>query len=157
MLEIICLILLGLTLLLMCLFVFAEGKLSKKFGYKALCFIAILFVVFSLAFKPESFIRWDLIEHFKIIDKMRAGGFNYAVSESQYADLVVYNYFAYFISLFPSPQFCGIAHHVCSVVVIENGEFVGCEDVWLVDCIVWNDGVIVIAPRQAVLVNGFRL
>ena len=101
MLEIICLILLGLTLLLMCLFVFAEGKLSKKFGYKALCFIAILFVVFSLAFKPESFIRWDLIEHFKIIDKMRAGGFNYAVSESQYADLVVYNYFAYFISLFP--------------------------------------------------------
>ena len=101
MIETICLMLLGITLFLMCLFVFSDGTLSKKFGGKSLLFIAVLFVGFAFVFKPESFIRWDLIEHFKLIDNMRSGGLHYVTTESQYADLFVYNYFAYFISTLP--------------------------------------------------------
>lgn len=101
MIELICLMLLGVTLFLMCLFVFTDGTLSKKFGGKSLLFIAVLFVGFAFVFKPESFIRWDLIEHFKLIDNMRSDGLRYVTTESQYADLFVYNYFAYFISTLP--------------------------------------------------------
>ncbi len=101
MIELICLMLLGVTLFLMCLFMFTDGTLSKKFGGKSLVFIAVLFVGFAFIFKPESFIRWDLIEHFKLIDNMRSEGLHYATTESQYADLFVYNYFAYFISILP--------------------------------------------------------
>jgi hypothetical protein len=44
---------------------------------------------------------YDSIEHFKILDGMRLGGLEYVKNESQYADLFVYNYFAYLISLLP--------------------------------------------------------
>ena len=101
MLEIVCLILLTIILFLMCIFIFTDGQKSKKAGGKFLFVIAIIFVVFSFVFKPEDFIRWDLIEHFKILDGMRLGGLEYVKNESQYADLFVYNYFAYLISLLP--------------------------------------------------------
>lgn len=101
MLEIVCLILLTIILFLMCIFIFTDGQKSKKAGGKFLFVIAIIFVVFSFVFKPEDFIRWDLIEHFKIVDDMRLGGLEYVKNESQYADLFVYNYFAYLISLLP--------------------------------------------------------
>jgi len=102
MIETLCLILLGIVIFFMCIFILFNHKTSKMFGERSLLFIAILFVVFSLFFKPESFIRWDLIEHFKLIDEMRYGGWDYVTTESQYADLFVYNFFAYIISLLPS-------------------------------------------------------
>lgn len=101
MIELVCLILLLIILFLLCFCMLSDTQVSKKFGGKSLVFVAILFVFFSLIFKPDSFIRWDLIEHFKVVDNMRSGGLNYATTESQYADLFVYNYFAYFISLLP--------------------------------------------------------
>ena len=48
------------------------------------------------------FRSWDLIEHFKVLANMRSGGWEYATQESQYADLFVYNTFAYIISLLPT-------------------------------------------------------
>lgn len=101
MVEIICLVFLSLAIIILCLFLFFDGKISKAMGKATLLFLASLFVIFSLIFKPNEFIRWDLIQHFQLVDNMRAGGFNYATQESQYADLYVYNYFAYFISLLP--------------------------------------------------------
>lgn len=101
MVEVTCLVLLGAALVIMCLFVFLDGELSKRFGGKMLFFTALLFIVFSLAFEPKGFIRWDLIEHFSLLEDMRYGGVQYATNESQYAGLYVYNYFAYFISLLP--------------------------------------------------------
>ena len=94
--------LLVLTVFLLIFFVFLDKQVSKKLGGKALIFISILFIYFSFIFKPESFIRWDLIEHFKVLANMRSGGWEYATQESQYADLFVYNTFAYIISLLPT-------------------------------------------------------
>ena len=101
MIEIICFILLSSTIFIAYLSIFSNIKLSNKLGNIILILIAVIFIVFSTFFKPKSFIRWDLIEHFKLIDNMRIGGLHYAKIESQYADLYVYNYFAYFISLLP--------------------------------------------------------
>lgn len=101
MIELVCLTLLGMTLFLLCLFMFINRTLSKKIGGQALIFIAVLIVCFALVFKPENFIRWDLIEHFKLVDNMRSGGLRYVTAESQYADLFVFNFFAYFISILP--------------------------------------------------------
>ena len=42
-----------------------------------------------------------MIEHFRLVDNIRAGGLDYAINESLYKDLFVYNYFTYFISLLP--------------------------------------------------------
>ena len=102
MIETLCLILLGAAIFFMCIFLISNETVSKKFGQRSLLFLAVIFVVFSLVFKPESFIRWDLIEHFKLVDEMRYGGWDYAIKESQYSDLFVYNFFAYLISLLPT-------------------------------------------------------
>lgn len=101
MIESICLILLGMVIFLMCSCMFSDNRVSKKFGGQSLALVAIILIFFALNFKPDSFIRWDLIEHFKLVDNMRSGGLDYATTESQYADLFVYNYFAYFISTLP--------------------------------------------------------
>ena len=101
MMEVICLITLFILLLLSLLYLFSNGSVSRKFGGRVLVILAFLFVVFSLVFQPRDFIRWDLIEHFKLVDNMRFGGLDYATQESQYADLFVYNYFAYFVSILP--------------------------------------------------------
>ena len=57
MIELICLMLLGVTLFLMCLFMFTDGTLSKKFGGKSLLFIAVLFVGFAFVFKKAVLVR----------------------------------------------------------------------------------------------------
>ena len=102
MIGIFCLMLLCTIIVMMCLFIFIDNKISKKIGGSTLFLIAVSFIVFSLFFKPQNFIRWDLLEHFKLLNNMRLGGFNYATNESQYSDLFIYNYFVYFISLLPS-------------------------------------------------------
>lgn len=101
MIEGICLALLGMTVLVLCICMVSDGHVSKELAGKALAFLSVLFVFFALIFEPDNFIRWDLLEHFKIIDEMRSGGWHYVTTESQYVDLFVYNYFAYFISLLP--------------------------------------------------------
>lgn len=101
MIEIICFILLSAIIFISCFVIFSDIKLSNKFGGKILLLIAILFIIFSFFLKPKNFIRWDLIEHFKLVDNMRIGGLNYVKNKSQYANLYVYNYFAYVISLLP--------------------------------------------------------
>ena len=101
MIEIICFIFLALVLFAMCLTLATEGKTSTKAGGGYLIAIFAIFVVFSFFFEPKEFIRWDLIEHFRVLDEMREGGIKYVVYESIYKDLYVYNYFAYFISLLP--------------------------------------------------------
>ena len=101
MVEALCLMLLTATIVLMFVFMFSSRKIPVNFGGKSLLFVAVLSIFFALIFKPAEFIRWDLIEHFKLVDNMREGGIKYVVEESQYADLFVYNYFAYFISTLP--------------------------------------------------------
>ena len=97
----ICFGLFVIILVAMCTPLFSEGTMSKKAGGKYLGAIIVLLVVFSFVFEPKSFIRWDLLQHFYLVDKMRYGGLDFALNESQYSGLFVYNYFAYFISLLP--------------------------------------------------------
>ena len=101
MIEFIFLISLFVIIFLLCFFMISNKQISQKVGGQLLIALSIFFVSFSLIFEPEDFIRWDLIEHFKLIDNMRHGGLHYVTTESQYADLYIYNYFAYFISLLP--------------------------------------------------------
>lgn len=101
MLAVICLSLLMLILVIICFLLFGNNTISKKSGKIIYLVIAVFFVGFSFFFSPQDFIRWDLLEHFKIINEMRSGGIEYVIKGSQYADLFVYNYFAYFISLLP--------------------------------------------------------
>ena len=56
-----------------------------------------------------------------------------------------------------APQLCRIPKHIGTVVVIENGEPIGRQNIRLVDRIVGDEGVIVIAPWPSVLVNDLRL
>lgn len=97
----ICLALFMTMLLLMGILMLSNVTVSKRLAKCFLVFSFCFFVAFSIFFEPQSFIRWDLIEHFKLIDEMRKGGVEFALKESQYADLYVYNFFAYFISLLP--------------------------------------------------------
>ncbi len=101
MIEIICFIFLAIVLFAMCLTLATEGKTSTKVSGGYLIAIFAIFVVFSFFFEPKEFIRWDLIEHFRVLDEMREGGIKYVVFESLYKDLYVFNYFAYFISMLP--------------------------------------------------------
>ena len=101
MIELICMLALFTTIFVMCLLVFQIRSTPKNIGGRTLFVIAVTTIIFSLCFKPDSFIRWDLIEHFKLVDNMRTGGLYYATMESPYADLYVYNSFAYLISLLP--------------------------------------------------------
>lgn len=101
MVELICLLILIVVLFSACVFAFSRTKFSDNFGNTLFIAISLVFIVFSFVFKPQPFIRWDLIEHFKVIDMMRIGGRDYVIKESLYSDLFVYNYFAYFISLLP--------------------------------------------------------
>ena len=101
MLAVICLSLLMLILVIICFLLFSNNTISKRCGKTLYLVIAVLFAGFSFFFSPQDFIRWDLLEHFKVINEMRSGGIEYATKGSQYADLFVYNYFAYFISLLP--------------------------------------------------------
>ena len=97
----ICLALFMAMLFLLGVLVLSGVSVSKSVAKNFLLFSSIFFVVFAMLFEPQSFIRWDLIEHFKLIDEMRKGGMPYATNESQYADLYAYNWFAYFVSLLP--------------------------------------------------------
>lgn len=101
MLAVICLSLLMLVLVINCFLLFSNNEISKRSGKILYLVIAFFFVGFSFFFSPQDFIRWDLLEHFKIINEMRSGGIEYATKQSQYSDLFIYNYFAYFISLLP--------------------------------------------------------
>ncbi len=101
MLEILCLSALVVVLFLDFIFLFSEKKVSPSVGGQSLFFLALIVVVFSFIFEPRDFVRWDLIEHFKVVDAMRENGITYVLEESKYVDLFVYNFFAYFISLLP--------------------------------------------------------
>lgn len=101
MIESLCLMLFVAVLVVMCVCMFSSRKIPVGFGGKTLLFIAVLLAFFSFIFKPAEFIRWDLIEHFKLVDDMRINDYEYAIKESHYSDLFVYNYFSYFISFLP--------------------------------------------------------
>lgn len=101
MLAVICLSLLMLVLVINCFLLFSNNTISKRSGKTLYLVIAFFFVGFSFFFSPQNFIRWDLLEHFKVINEMRSGGIEYATKQSQYSDVFIYNYFAYFISLLP--------------------------------------------------------
>ena len=101
MLEVICFVIFVILLFAMCITVVAEGKTSSKTSGMYLIALFATLAVFSFFFEPKEFIRWDLIEHFYLLDEMREGGIKYVVFESHYKDLYVFNFFAYFISTLP--------------------------------------------------------
>jgi len=89
------------TIICLSIFIFTVKKSQIKSGFFMLITIAVLTVFFSITFVPKDFIRWDLIEHFKLLENMRAYGLDYATQESIYKSLPVYNYFVYLISRLP--------------------------------------------------------
>ncbi len=97
----ICFGVLTILLVAMCAILFSKGGIGQKTGGKFLGAIFVLLVVFSFIFEPKKFVGWDLTRHFEILDQMRIGGLEFALEDSVYSGMVVYNYFAYFISLLP--------------------------------------------------------
>lgn len=60
-----------------------------------------LILILAACFVPETFIRWDLINHYEVLEGMRAGGWHYAVTESTFKSLPVINIYFYLVSRLP--------------------------------------------------------
>ena len=90
-----------LAYLLLMIFALTDRKISKFWLDKIFCLFGIAILIFAMFFTPNDFIRWDLLQHLDILDNMRAGGWEYAINNSPYKDLFIYNAFAYLISLLP--------------------------------------------------------
>ncbi len=75
-------------------------KISKSFLLVLLSFLFLGLLIFAYFFGlSSSSLRTDLDAHYEILDAMQSGGWDYVINGSQYADLFVYNTYAYWISL----------------------------------------------------------
>ena len=88
------------------IFIFAFLLVAAGQGYKIsvgnskiiVFFLILMFVGFAYAFEPKEFIRWDLLEYYKLCDKMAGMNIQEAFTKSEYGQFILINLFFYFVS-----------------------------------------------------------
>lgn len=67
-----------------------------------LLLMIVLILGFTYCFKPNSFIRWDLLVHYRNINRFRTYDFQRAWNWSEYKNLYIINFYFYLISRLPN-------------------------------------------------------
>lgn len=82
-------------------FLFGTMSGNRRVTYKQfdvllfILFVAILILVYE--FDPRPTIRFDIIEHYKTLDLMKEGGWDFAIHDGEYSNLLVTTVYFYII------------------------------------------------------------